>query len=154
MAKASKITGEGKTSESGKNFNLSDKAFSLVEKVEESGGNVSAFVSKCIVNYGPLLLGDAGKSFGEKAPLAARLDYLEKAVIALAYEEITEDWDSPTKKAHQAVIRAVAKKTWYSSKTIKEILTAAKDDPKTAGTEPYQWQTLLRHRQEFLGLKE
>lgn len=139
-----------------RNYRLSEEALGLVEKVKERRGNLSDFVSRCIAEYGPLILEGAEDSSGEKAPLPVRLDYLERNVVAWAYDELIgedSEWDAATIKAHQEILKATNKKQWHNAKSIKEILAAAENDPKTEETEPYVWQTLLRCRKDFLAIK-
>lgn len=154
MAKTPSLAKEKNSRENERNFRLSDEAAGLVDKVKENRGNMSDFVSKCIVNYGPMLLEDVETSTDKSPPLAARLKYLEEAVVAWAYDELMEDWDAPTLKAHQDILKSTNKKTWHNAASIKKIVAAATENPKTEGTEPHQWQTLLRCRKDFLTLKK
>ncbi|SBV99826.1 hypothetical protein KL86DPRO_11674 [uncultured delta proteobacterium] len=164
MAKTSKSTKEEKPTavkekkarENEKNFILSDEALRLVLEVRENRGNMSEFASRCIAEYGPFILEETGDFSGEKAPFAPRFRYLEEIVVAWAYDEIVDEddgWDAATIKAHQDVLKSTGKKSWYNAKSITAIMDVAAENPETEDTEPYQWQTLLRRRKDFLALK-
>lgn len=154
MAKTSNPTKEKNPRENERNFRLSDEAANLLDKVKENRGNMSDFVSKCIVNYGPMILEGAESSADKIPPLSARLKYLEEIVVPWAYDELMEDWDASTLKAHQDILKSTDKKVWHNAASIKKIVAVAAENPKTEDTEPCQWQTLLRRRREFLALKK
>lgn len=145
------ISGNRKTE---KNFKLSDNAFALVEIVKKNRGNMSDFVSRCIEDYGPVILGSTDVPSKKDVSLIDRLQYLEETVTSLAYDTLVDDWEWEKIRKHQQILKETKRKSWNDKKKIKALIKAARDDAETSDTKKHQWQTLLLRRKSFLDLNE
>ena len=152
MTRQSPPSTEGRDNE--RSYRLSEEALEVLA-VAKSKHRLSEFVSQCIVAHGKIILGEDAPT--TEGTIEDRLNYLEEAVVAWAYNELVDEdegWDAATIKAHQDVLKSTGKKQWNNTSSIKKILAAARKKPKTADTGQHEWQTLLRCREDFMALKK
>lgn len=153
MPKKVKDTGEKtvRKREFQRTYNLSPEAYSILEDAKDTGLTKNDFVSKCIEDYGPVLLQKLAMPSMES--LKARLDYLEAAIGPLTYRwilgvlEKNERRREGTIKAHQDILRESEATDWIND--VEKILDMAQRDDRTKKTPAHVWSTLIRRRRKF-----
>ena len=154
MAKVSNSKQQKTSRTNERNFTLSDEALELVERAKQDGQKISKFVSDCIVNFGPSMLDGKNTSPAKGPTIDDRLRHLEELIIEWEYDNLIETLEkNKSIKEHQKILESTKLKNWYNKTSIKKILAAAKENPKTKDTSSTQWKTILRHRKNFLAKK-
>lgn len=131
-------------------YNLSADAYKILEDAKNAGMTKNDFVSKCVEDYGPVLLQKLAMPSLEL--LKDRLDYLEAAIAPLTYAWILGKLEKKERKAegsikaHQDIIRISGAKNWLNLEKIREL---AQKDSRTQKTPDHVWQTLIRRRERF-----
>lgn len=135
-----------------KNFVPTETVEALLERVKpETGSTIQSFINKCIEEHGPILLADK-TSVEKSAPFAARFKYLEDVVEAWVFNDLEErlTGDKAALEAHKNVLVSTGKKIWFKEENIEKIMAVAEKKKETCDTEPWEWQTIMRRRKDFM----
>ena len=154
MPKKSKISEMNNPSprELQRSYILSHAAHTILENARDSGMTKNDFVSKCIEDYGPILIRKLQMPSLED--IKAKLEYLEAAIGPLTYQWIMthlENREKKTKgtiKAHQDVLRGAEATDWL--RDLEKVMELAQNDKRTKKTPSHVWCTLIRRRSKFL----
>ena len=126
-----------------KSFTLSDEALKVIAAANEKGLKTGKFVSGCIIAQGRLILDGQYPMVG-KPSLDARLEYLEKTLVTIAYNAIAQRLDASSLAEHEKMLDKCSSLNWYDN--LDELCNLAETNEKTKETQKYEWQTLIRKR--------
>lgn len=134
-------------------YRLSAEAYAILDNAKDTGMTKNDFVSKCVEDYGPVLLQKLKMPSLEL--LKDRLDYLEAAIGPLTFQWILEKLEkmeqrnsAGTIKAHKDVLRESEANDWLND--LEKVRELAQNDNRTKKTPDHVWQTLIRRRRKFL----
>ena len=124
-----------------KSFTLTDEALKVIAAANEKGLKTGKFVSDCIIAQGQLILGGQYPVAG-KPSLDVRLEYLEKTLVTIAYNAITQRLDDKSLSEHEKMLNKYSSLNWYDN--LDELCNLAETNETTKETKKYEWQTLIR----------
>ena len=144
MSAAKKQKKDSSIRKNEKSFTVTDEALEVIAAAKAKGLKSGKFVSDCIIAQGQLMLADQYPAAG-KPSLNVRLEYLEKTLITIAYNTITQKLDAVSLSEHEKMLDKSSPLHWYDNLDKLSALAAANE--KTKETETSEWQTLIRKRE-------
>lgn len=127
-----------------KSFTFTDEALKVIAAAKAKGLKSGKFVSDCIIAQGQRILDDQYPVAG-KPSLDVRLEYLEKTLINIAYNTITQRLDVGSLSEHEKMLNQSSPLNWYDN--LDALCSLAATNEKTKETKKYEWQTLIRKRE-------
>jgi len=127
-----------------KSLTLTGDALKIIAAAKEKGLKSGKFVSDCIVAHGQYIL-DFQQPMAGKPSLDARLEYLEKTLVDIAYNTIAQRLDAAALSEHEKMLDKCSSLKWYDN--LDELHNLAEANEKTKETKKNEWQTLIRQRE-------